>query len=138
MSINILKCFAGLTLMVLATACTPSSPVDEHYGAGFINVDETMWAANYGTPYPFTVPSGEISCGLDAELGREVYFEPKGFTDESHIGTPLNKIAANALKRDSMQSNVPYRIKQNVDLSEAVKVGLQVCDEMQAMLRSGS
>ena len=56
-------------------------------------------------------------------------FEPAGYIDESSIGTPLNKAATKALKRDGMKSNVPYNIKEDADLSEAVEVGLRVCDE---------
>ncbi len=121
-------------------ACTPTPETpeqEEAYGAGFVVVDENTWATNYGTTYPFTVSSGEISCGLHAELGREVYFEPTGFTDESYIGTPLNQTAISSLQQADMSANVPYSIQQNADLSDAIKVGLQVCDEQQAMLERG-
>ena len=125
--------------MVLLSACTPKLEVpkqDETYGAGFVIIDEPSWADNYDTPYPFTVPSGEISCEAHASSGREVYFEPNGFTDESYIGTPLNQTAVNSLEQASMSVNVPYSIKQDADLSNAIKVGLQVCDEMRDWLKS--
>lgn len=62
---------------------------------------------------------------------RPTRFEPVGFADESYIGTPLNKAAAETLKRDGMKPNVPYSIKKGADLSEAVEVGLKACrDEM--------
>lgn len=76
-----------------------------------------------------TVPDGEISCGLPAKLGREVYFAPKGFTNESYIGTPLNQAAANSLRYDDMLSSVPYNIKKNASLSTAIEVGLKLCVE---------
>lgn len=63
---------------------------DDSYGAGYINVDETLWSFEYATPYPFTVSSGEIACSFHPVLGREVWFAPEGYTDEKYIPTPLN------------------------------------------------
>ena len=120
-------------MIVTTVACTPTLERDAAYGAGFVVINENTWAANYDTPYPFTVSSGEISCGAHAELGREVYFEPTGFTDESYIGTPLNPTALKSLEQAGMSANVPYSIQQDADLGDAIKVGLQVCDDMQAM-----
>lgn len=111
------------------TACTSSQ--DESYASKFVSgntvVHEAFWGIDHKTPYPFTT-SGEISC-VYYPRGVEVYFEPAGYIDESSIGTPLNKAAAEALKRDDMKPNVPYSIKKGADLSKAIEVGLKACDE---------
>ena len=57
-----------------------------------------------------------------------MYFQPFGYIEDSSIGTPLNKAAAESLKKDGMIPNVPYSIKESADLSEAVEVGLKACD----------
>lgn len=108
------------------TACTTAQ--DDSYGAGFVTVNESTWHINNDMPYPF-MTSGEIACSDHVEFGRGVFFAPNGFTDESYVGTPLNKAAANILKVSGIAPNVPYRVKEGVDLSEAIKVGLRVCDE---------
>ena len=124
-----LRWLISVAVLSLA-ACTPSK--DDSYASqfvsGYVAVHEMFWSADHDTPYPFTT-SGEISCVYYPEFGIEVYFEPVGYIDESSIGTPLNKAAAKALKRDGMKPNVPYSIKEGADLSEAVEVGLRVCDE---------
>lgn len=111
------------------TACTCSQ--DESYARKFVSgntvVHEAFWGIDHKTPYPFTT-SGEISC-VYYPSGVEVYFEPLGHIEDSSIGTPLNKAAAEALKRDGMKANVPYSIKQGADLSEAREIGLKLCDE---------
>ena len=135
MQINIIKWLTGLAAIALV-ACTPAVQDDDLYGSGFIEVNETTWLEKYTGPYPFTVPGGEISCGFHASFGREVYFEPKGFTNESYIGTPLNKAAAESLKQAGMTSNVPYSIKKGANLSEARDIGLRVCEEQQDVLNS--
>lgn len=112
-------------LALLVTACTPAPETYDEYGAGYIVVHEIFWGADHDTPYPFTV-SGEITCGM-GPFGREVYFEPEYFTDESRIGAPLNNAAQQSLKRAGMTPNVPYSIKKGVDLSKAVEVGLNAC-----------
>jgi hypothetical protein len=117
-----------ISIAVLALAsCT--SMQDDNHGSGYIVVSEASWGADYDTPYPFTV-DGEISCGNHPANGREVYFEPVGHTDESYIGTPLNQAASKSLKQDGMKPNVPYSIKEGADLSEAIEIGLRLCDEM--------
>ncbi|WP_352339387.1 hypothetical protein [Psychrobacter sp. 16-MNA-CIBAN-0192] len=132
-----IKLTASLTLLLI-TACAPTTPeYDEYYGAGYIGVNEALWPTEYATPYPFTVPYGEISCTSHPEFGREVYFAPKGFTDESYIGTPLNKSAVDALNQANMSPNVPYSVKEGADLGEAIKAGLRVCDEYQERLDNG-
>ena len=119
-----------LALLVLVSACKPiPQEYDEYYGAGYIGADEVLWGFEYTTPYPFTVPYGEISCTSHPKFGREVYFAPKSFTDESYIGMPLNKSAVDSLRQSDMHSNVPYSVKEGADLNDAVKIGLRVCDE---------
>ena len=88
------------------------------------------------TPYPFTVPNGEISCTEHPKFGRTIYFEPEGFTDESRIGAPLNQAAADALKADGLAPNVPYSIKRDADLREAQAIGMRVCDEQRDLVGS--
>lgn len=109
------------------TAC--SSVQEESNSSGFITVSEIFWSTEHDTPYPFTT-DGEISCSIHPEFGPAVYFEPVGFVDESAIGTPLNKAAAELLKQAGMTSNVPYSIKKSADLNEAIGVGLKTCDKM--------
>ena len=104
---------------------------DEMYGSGYIVVNEHAWNESYTTPYPFTVPEGEIGCASNPAFGREVYFHPKGYTDESYVGTPLNKSAVDGLKLGRLTPNVPYSVKKGADLSEAVQIGLRVCDEQE-------
>ena len=135
MRINMLRWLIAL-VPVIAIGCSSDTTEDDLYGAGYIIVNEQTWGENYTTPYPFTVAEGEISCGSNPVFGREVYFEPKGYTDESYIGTPLNKSAVDSLMQADMSANVPYSIKKNADLSDAIKVGLRVCDEQQDSLKN--
>ncbi|OLF40850.1 hypothetical protein [Psychrobacter sp. Rd 27.2] len=109
-------------------ACTPTQDESHKFVSGYTVVHEVFWGADHDTPYPFTT-SGEISC-VYYPTGIEVYFEPAGYSKDSSIGTPLNKAAADALKRDGMEPNVPYSIKEGADLSEAVEVGLRACSEV--------
>ena len=109
--------------------CSPASSEDETYGSGFFVVSKWSWGVDHTTPYPFTVLEGEISCGFHPEFGREVYFQPLGYTDESNIGTPLNKAAVDSLKQSNMSPTVPYSIKEGAYLNEAIEIGLKVCDE---------
>ena len=53
------------------------------------------------------------------------------YVDKSYIGTPLNKSAVNSMKLGHLTSNVPYSVKKRANLSEAVQIGLRVCDEQQ-------
>ena len=114
--------------------CGTASSEDETYGSGFIVVSEETWGTDHTTPYPFTVPEGEISCVFHPASGREVYFQPKGYTDESYMGTPLNKSAVDGLKLGRLTSNVPYNIKKRADLNEAVQIGLKICYEQEDSL----
>ena len=124
-----------ITVLLSISACSfVTEEVDDNYGAGYIDVSESEWSTKYNTPYPFTVPYGEISCGLHPKFGREVYFAPKGYTDEKHIPTPLNQVALKALKESSMTSDVPYSIKENVSLHQVIQIGLKICAEQQHSL----
>ena len=113
------------TAAVFIVACTPAQDESHKFVSGHTVVHEVFWGADHHTPYPFTT-SGEISC-VYYPTGIEVYFEPAGYSKDSSIGTPLNKAAADALKRDGMKPNVPYSIKEGADLSEAIEVGLKAC-----------
>lgn len=119
---------------VAIIGCSTTSSEDETYGSGFVVVSEETWGTDHTTPYPFTIAEGEISCGSHPAFGREVYFQPKGYTDESYIGTPLNKSAVDSLNQSNMSPNVPYSIKEDTDLSEAIEIGLKVCDEQSDIL----
>ena len=121
---------------ILLMGCSPSTAEDELYGSGYVVVDDSTWGENHTTPYPFTA-AGEISCGSHPEFGREVYFEPEGHIDESNIGTPLNKSALDSLNQANMSANVPYSIKEGADLSDAIQIGLRVCDEQKDRLENG-
>ena len=129
MRINMSRWLISVAVLSLV-ACTPSK--DDSYASqfvsGYVAVHEMFWSADHDTPYPFTT-SGEISCVYYPEFGIEVYFEPAGYIDESSIGTPLNKAAAESLKQAGMVPNVPYSIKKGADLSDAREIGLQLCDE---------
>ncbi len=130
MRIDMPRWLISIAVLSLA-ACTPSQ--DDSYArqfvSGYVAVHEMFWSADHDTPYPFTT-SGEISCVYYPEFGTEVYFEPAGYIDESSIGTPLNKAAAESLKQAGLVPNVPYSIKKGADLSEAIEVGLKACDAM--------
>lgn len=122
----VVKCLINLIILSIV-ACTPIQ--EESSGSGFIAVNEVFWGTDHDTPYPFTT-DGEISCGIHPEYGPAVYFEPIGFNNESSIGTPLNKAAAESLKQAGMTPNVPYSIRKSADLREAREIGLEVCDEV--------
>ena len=127
MRINMSRWLIAVASIVII-GCS-SGNKDEMYGSGYIVVNEQTWSKNYTTPYPFTVAEGEIACASNPAFGREVYFHPNGYTDESYIGTPLNKAAVDGVKLGGMASNVPYSVKEGNDLSEAVQIGLKVCYE---------
>lgn len=101
-------------------ACSPTQDDSNKFVSGDVPVHDT--------PYPFTT-SGEISCVYYPDFGIEVYFEPVGHIEDSSIGTPLNKAAQMALKKDGMTPNVPYSIKKGADLSDVIGIRLKVCDE---------
>ena len=129
MRINLSRWLISIAVLLVA-ACTPSQ--DRSYASKFVSgntvVHEVFWGIDHKMSYPFTT-SGEIWCVYYPDFGIEVYFEPAGYSKDSSIGTPLNEAAAKALKRDGMKPNVPYSIKESADLSEAIDVGLKLCDE---------
>ena len=129
MRINMSRWLIAVASIVMI-GCS-SGNKDEMYGVGYIVVNEQTWSKNYTTPYPFTVAEGEIGCASNPAFGREVYFHPKGYTDESYVGTPLNKSAVDGLKLGRLTPNVPYSVKEGADLSEAVQIGLKVCYEQE-------
>lgn len=135
MRINMSRWLIAVASIVII-GCS-SDNKDEMYGSGYIVVSEHTWSKNYKTPYPFTVAEGEIACASNPAFGREVYFHPKGYTDESYIGTPLNKSSVDGLKLSHLTPNVPYSVKVGADLSEAVQAGLRVCDEFKDYLEKG-
>ncbi|WP_227687650.1 hypothetical protein [Psychrobacter immobilis] len=128
--------FAFALSLMGQVGCTPApEPNGELYGAGFVPVRDLFWPVDNDKPYPFTVDYGEIVCGQPhAGIGRQVFFLPESLTDESYIGTPLNKAASDSLKQDGLEPNVPYSIKEGADLSEAIQIGLRVCDEQKELL----
>jgi hypothetical protein len=128
MRINMPRWLIGAAA-VFIVACTPAQEDSDKFVSGHTVVHEVFWGADHDTPYPFTT-DGEISCVYYPDFGIEVYFEPFGYIEDSSIGTPLNKAAADALKRDGMKPNVPYSIKEGADLSEAIEIGLRLCDEV--------
>jgi|26BtaG_2_1085354.scaffolds.fasta_scaffold26163_2 hypothetical protein len=129
MRINLSRWLISLAILPIA-ACTHDQDNSYGYGfaSGYVVVHEAFWGADYDTPYPFTT-SGEIYCIYYPDFGIEVYFEPIGYSEDSSIGTPLNKSAAKALKKQNLTPNVPYSIKKGADLSEAIEVGLKECDK---------
>lgn len=135
MRINLSRWLISAVLSL--AACTPShnDSYASQFVSGYVVVHEIFWFADHDRPYPFTT-SGEISCVYYPEFGTEVYFEPAGYINESSIGTPLNKAAAESLKQAGLVPNVPYSIKKGADLSEAREIGLRVCDEQRDKLVS--
>ncbi|MFP3456464.1 hypothetical protein R0J89_09370 [Psychrobacter sp. SIMBA_152] len=126
MRINMSRWLISITTLSLA-ACSPAQDDSRKFVSGDIAVHEVFWEADHDTPYPFTT-DGEISCVYYPDFGIEVYFQPFGYIEDSSIGTPLNKAAAKSLEKDGLIPNVPYSVKKGSDLSEAVEVGLKVCD----------
>ncbi|MGP9599998.1 hypothetical protein ACT3R9_09995 [Psychrobacter sp. AOP42-A1-21] len=70
------------------------------------------------------MPEGEIGCASNPAFGREVFFHPKGYTDESYVGIPLNKAAVDGLKLSRLTPNVTYSVKEGVVLNETVQIGM--------------
>ena len=126
MRIDMPRWLVSIAVLSLA-ACSPAQDISHKFISGYAAVDELFWPIDHDTPYPF-ITSGEISCVYYPDFGTEVYFEPAGYSEDSSIGTPLNKAAEEALKRDGMTPNVPYSIEKGADLSEAIEIGLEACN----------
>ena len=123
MRINMSRWLIAVASIVMI-GCSSGNTEDVLYGSGYIVVSEQTWSKDYTTPYPFTVPEGDIGCASNPAFGREVYFHPKGYTDESYIGTPLNKAAVDGLKLSHLTPNVTYSVKEGVVLNETVQIGM--------------
>ena len=123
MRINMSRWLIAVASIVMI-GCSSGNTEDVLYGSGYVVVSEQIWSKDYTTPYPFTVPEGEIACASNPAFGREVYFHPKGYTDESYIGTPLNKAAVDGLKLSHLTPNVTYSVKEGVVLNETVQIGM--------------
>lgn len=126
MRINLPRWLISLVALSIA-ACAPVQ--EDNHSTDFVTVNESDWYGKYYTAYPFTVP-GEIACIVHPDYGPAIYFHPIGFTDESYVGTPLNKAAADIIKLSRITPNVPYSVKKGADLSEAREVGLRTCGEI--------
>lgn len=118
-----------ITLLSL-TACQPidntNSDVDDT-----IRVIDFYWST-YGNvkPYPFTTKYGYIACSMN-----EVTFLPDNTADdESQIGLPLNKLAQQRQNAIGMKPTVSNAIKPNADLSEAIRMGLDRCEQTKVRL----
>ena len=117
-------------ILLSLTACQPVADYDTDTDDDIAVVD-IFWSS-YGNvkPYPFTTKSGHIACSFN-----EVDFYPDDTAnDESSIGWPLNKVAQDSLKSSSMKPNVENAIKPNADLSEAIRMGLDRCKQVQQQL----
>lgn len=117
-------------ILLSLTACQPIADYDTDTDDD-IAVFDIFWSS-YGNvkPYPFTTKSGHIACSFN-----EVDFYPDDTAnDESSIGWPLNKVAQDSLKSSGMKPNVENAIKPNADLSEAIRMGLDRCKQVQQRL----
>ena len=117
-------------ILLSLTACQPIADYNTDTDDDIAVVD-IFWSS-YGNvkPYPFTTKSGHIACSFN-----EVYFYlDDTANDESSIGWPLNKVAQDSLKSSGMKPNVENAIKPNADLSEAIRMGLDRCKQVQQRL----
>lgn len=117
-------------ILLSLTAC---QPIDNTVNDtdDFIRVNEFYWST-FGNvkPYPFTTQFGDIACSMN-----EVSFFPNNTADdELQVGLPLNKIAEQRQDESSIKSTVKNAIKPNADLSEAIRMGLDRCEQTKAQL----
>ena len=119
-----------LIILLSLTACQPIEDHDSDID-DYIAVSDIFWSSDGNVkPYPFTAKYGHIACSFN-----EVDFYPNDTAnDESSIGWPLNKVAQDSLKADGMKPNVENTIKPNADLSEAIRMGLDRCKQVQQQL----
>lgn len=120
-----------LIILVLAlSACTrveqpePTITInnnDFEVNGDTIVVDEIRWKTAGLGNYPFTV-GGDLACSNDS-----VEFYPQEM-HEQDIGLPLNQTAKDNFKKSNLTPNVINSIKPNADLSQAIRLGLMICD----------
>lgn len=118
-----------LIILVLAlSACTHVKRPEPTISFGNTNfevngdtiiIDEIRWKG-LGN-YPFTV-GGDLACN-----NNSVEFYPHSL-HEQDIGLPLNQTAQDNFRKSNLTPNVTPSIKPNTDLSQAVKLGLKICD----------
>lgn len=117
-------------IVLALSACTrvepPKSNIKVNNGHFEVNgdtivVDEIRWKWAKLGDYPFTV-GGDLACSNDS-----VEFYPQEM-HEQDIGLPLNQTAKDNFKKSNLTPNVANVIKPNTDLSQAVKLGLMICD----------
>ena len=117
-------------ILLSLTACRPiDNTVNDT--DDFIRVNEFYWST-FGNvkPYPFTTQFGDIACSMN-----EVSFFPNNTADdELQVGLPLNKIAEQKQNESGIKSTVKNAIKPNADLSEAIRMGLDRCEQTKARL----
>ena len=118
----------GIVLALSAcTAFEPPEPTIKINNSEFkvngetILIDEIRWKWAKLGDYPFTT-GGDLACS-----NNSVEFYPDSF-HEQDIGLPLNKVAQERFKQANLTPNVANAIKPNADLSQAVKLGLMICD----------
>ena len=111
-----------LLIFLILTACYPA--VDDEVIDDFEAISEALWTIKgYADPYPFTVKFGNIACTMN-----EVYFFPNDtVNDASQMALPLNKLAQMKLKTENIQPTVKNTIKTDANLSEAIRIGLNIC-----------
>lgn len=119
-----------ISLILLLSACQRIEPLptniiinhhDFEVNGDTIVVDEIRWKWAKLGGYPFTV-GGDLACSNDS-----VEFYPQEM-HEQDIGLPLNQTAKDNFKKSNLTPNVANVIKPNADLSQAIKLGLMICD----------
>ena len=123
--------FIYLLLLLSLTACQPVQTDDIFYDDDK-SINKSLWTMEGNTtPYPFTVKYGNITCSM-----KKVYFYPNDTAnDESQIGQPVNRLAQLSLERNNITSTVANTIKANADLSDVIKIGLNICKQVDLQFR---
>lgn len=117
-------------ILLSLTACQPSKNTVDNIDDA-ITVHDLYWSG-YGNvePYPFTTEYGHIACSLN----EVTYYPDDTINDESQVGLPLNKLAQQRQDENGITTTVPNAIKPNADLSEAIRMGLDRCKQVQQQL----
>lgn len=119
-----------ISLFLLLSACQRVEPPEPNItinnnkfevNGDTIVVDEIRWKWAKLGDYPFLI-GGDLACN-----NGSVEFYPNSL-HEQDIGLPLNQTAIDQFKQDNLIPNVPNVIKPNADLSQAVRLGLMICD----------